>query len=242
MELNGGCPSPVRSDYSLRNHQSSSTSSVRTILPAVVTRRSIRRSARTRRSASPDNTVPLQPSLPTPHTQENQDKELLELLRDYPVMWNGCIALKKETAHVQCHLISGSPTKAEGVINAIPNLGPGPMQISKRMQLEPSQISGVQERMQQEGQWCVMLALPHGTDPLSGSNQTTALQQGFISYLERKQAAGIVGVPLPNQSSSYVLHIFPPCDFTFTQMCKFCPEIIRAVTDCGYLLIVIANV
>ena len=43
----------------------------------------------------------------------------------------------------------------------------------------------------------MMLALPHGTDPISVSNQTTTLQHGFIAYLESKQAAGIINLPVP---------------------------------------------
>jgi len=184
----------------------------------------------------------VQPLLPPPPIQMTQSKELLGLLRKYPIMWNGSIALKNDTANVQLHFLSGSAGIAEGAINALPNLGPGPMRIAQRMRLEPNQIEGVQKRMQHEGQWCMMLALPHGTDPISVSNQTTTLQHGFIAYLESKQAAGIINLPVPDQSSPYVLHIFPPCDFTQTHMKQFCPELIEGAGDCGYLLIVIATV
>ena len=48
----------------------------------------------------------------------------------------------------QLHFLSGSAGIAEGAINALPNLGPGPMRIAQRMRLEPNQIEGVQKRMQ----------------------------------------------------------------------------------------------
>ena len=43
----------------------------------------------------------VQPLLPPPPIQITQSKELLGLLRKYPIMWNGSIALKNDTANVQ---------------------------------------------------------------------------------------------------------------------------------------------
>jgi len=180
--------------------------------------------------------------IPIPSLPLNQSTELLALLRKYPIMWNGSLALKNDQAAVQFHFLSGSANIAEGAINALPNLGPGPMRIAQRMRLEPSQIDGVQKRIQHDGQWCMMLALPHGTDPISVSTQTTTLQHGFITYLQNKQAAGIINLPVPEQPSPFVLHIFPPCEFTQTHMRQFCPELIEGTDDCGYLLIVIATI
>ena len=53
----------------------------------------------------------------------------------------------------------------------------------------------------------MMLALPHGTDPLSVSNQTTTLQHGFITYLESKQAAGIINLPVTGTWVLYQMYI-----------------------------------
>ena len=65
----------------------------------------------------------------------------------------------------------------------------------------------------------MMLALPHGTDPISVSNQTTTLQHGFIAYLESKQAAGIINLPVPgkdnikvNEHDHHKLGTFSHCD------------------------------
>lgn len=45
---------------------------------------------------------------------------------------------------------------------------------------------------------CMLLALPCGRDPLDVHAQTRALKTGFITYLQQKQAAGIVNVPNPS--------------------------------------------
>lgn len=43
----------------------------------------------------------------------------------------------------------------------------------------------------------MLLALPCGRDPLDVHAQTRALKTGFITYLQQKQAAGIINVPTP---------------------------------------------
>ena len=40
----------------------------------------------------------------------------------------------------------------------------------------------------------MLLALPCGRDPLDVHAQTRALKTGFITYLQQKQAAGIINV------------------------------------------------
>ena len=47
----------------------------------------------------------VQPFLPPPAPMQlTQSKELLSLLRKYPIMWNGSIALKNDTANVQVRI------------------------------------------------------------------------------------------------------------------------------------------
>jgi hypothetical protein len=41
------------------------------------------------------------------------------------------------------------------------------------------------------------LALPCGRDPLDVHAQTRALKNGFIAYLQQKQAAGIINIAQP---------------------------------------------
>ena len=46
--------------------------------------------------------------IPIPSLPLNQSTELLALLRKYPIMWNGSLALKNDQAAVQFHFLSGS--------------------------------------------------------------------------------------------------------------------------------------
>lgn len=53
---------------------------------------------------------------------------------------------------------------------------------------------------QAENEYCLLLALPCGLDQEDVHNQTHALKTGFITYLQAKQAAGIINVPNPGSN------------------------------------------
>lgn len=51
-----------------------------------------------------------------------------------------------------------------------------------------------------ENDYCLLLALPCGRDQEDVLFQTQALKSGFITYLQAKQAAGIINVPNPGSN------------------------------------------
>lgn len=54
--------------------------------------------------------------------------------------------------------------------------------------------------VQVESDYCLLLALPCGRDQEDVVNQTESLKAAFISYLQAKQAAGIINVPNPGSN------------------------------------------
>ena len=50
---------------------------------------------------------------------------------------------------------------------------------------------------QTDNEHCMLLALPCGRDHLDVLQQSKNLQTGFITYLQQKQAAGIVNIAAP---------------------------------------------
>lgn len=57
---------------------------------------------------------------------------------------------------------------------------------------------------QTDNEHCMLLALPCGRDHMDVLQQSKNLQTGFITYLQQKQAAGIVNIPGPvSQQVSY---------------------------------------
>jgi SPOC domain len=90
---------------------------------------------------------------------------------------------------------------------------------------------------------CVLLALPCGFDYSDVLRQTENLQVSFINYLRSKQAAGIINIADPgSQNASYVVHIFPSCDFANESLERIAPDLMYKVANIAYLLIVIATV
>ena len=63
--------------------------------------------------------------------------------------------------------------------------------------------------MQNLDEFCLMLALPCGKDKNDFLDQRNSLNENFIKYLQEKQAAGIVNIPLNdnNQVRSLMLYI-----------------------------------
>lgn len=57
-----------------------------------------------------------------------------------------------------------------------------------------------------EREHCMLLALPYGRDQIDVLQQSSSLHSGFISYLQQKQAAGIVNVAPPGSTQVTLIH------------------------------------
>ncbi|XP_057219079.1 msx2-interacting protein isoform X1 [Triplophysa rosa] len=168
--------------------------------------------------------------------------DMVHLLTKYPIIWQGHLALKNDSAAVQLHFVSGNNVLAQ---RSLPSTEGGPfLRIAQRMRLEASQLEGVARRMTVESEYCLLLALPCGLDQEDVHNQTHALKTGFITYLQAKQAAGIINVPNPGSNqATYVVQIFPPCDFSESHLSHLAPDLLNSISSISpHLMIVIASV
>lgn len=189
----------------------------------------------------PDPQAPLQQD-PTPRPATQRAVDMVQLLTKYPIVWQGLLALKNDTAAVQLHFVSGNNVLAHRSLPA-PEGGP-PLRIAQRMRLEASQLEGVARRMMVESDYCLLLALPCGRDQEDVVSQTESLKAAFISYLQAKQAAGIINVPNPGSNQpAYVLQIFPPCEFSESHLSRLAPDLLASISNISpHLMIVIASV
>ncbi|XP_030042029.1 msx2-interacting protein [Microcaecilia unicolor] len=176
------------------------------------------------------------------HSVSQRPVDMVQLLTKYPIVWQGLLALKNDTAAVQLHFVSGNNVLAHRSLPA-PEGGP-PLRIAQRMRLEASQLEGVARRMLVESDYCLLLALPCGRDQEDVVNQTESLKAAFISYLQAKQAAGIINVPNPGSNQpAYVLQIFPPCEFSESHLSRLAPDLLASISNISpHLMIVIASV
>ncbi|XP_010215818.1 PREDICTED: msx2-interacting protein isoform X2 [Tinamus guttatus] len=179
---------------------------------------------------------------PSPHAVSQRPVDMVQLLTKYPIVWQGLLALKNDTAAVHLHFVSGNNVLAHRSLPA-PEGGP-PLRIAQRMRLEASQLEGVARRMMVESDYCLLLALPCGRDQEDVVNQTESLKAAFISYLQAKQAAGIINVPNPGSNQpAYVLQIFPPCEFSESHLSRLAPDLLASISNISpHLMIVIASV
>ncbi|XP_036600210.1 msx2-interacting protein isoform X3 [Trichosurus vulpecula] len=177
---------------------------------------------------------------PQPISQRPVD--MVQLLKKYPIVWQGLLALKNDTAAVQLHFVSGNNVLAH---RSLPTseVGP-PLRIAQRMRLEASQLEGVTRRMKVETDYCLLLALPCGRDQEDVVNQTESLKAAFITYLQTKQAAGIINVAnLGSNQPAYVLQIFPPCEFSENHLSRLAPDLLASISNISpHLMIIIASV
>nr|XP_017521424.2 msx2-interacting protein isoform X1 [Manis javanica] len=178
----------------------------------------------------------------SPHLTSQRPVDMVQLLKKYPIVWQGLLALKNDTAAVQLHFVSGNNVLAH---RSLPlSEGGPPLRIAQRMRLEATQLEGVARRMTVETDYCLLLALPCGRDQEDVVSQTESLKAAFITYLQAKQAAGIINVPNPGSNQpAYVLQIFPPCEFSESHLSRLAPDLLASISNISpHLMIVIASV
>ncbi|KAH7960622.1 hypothetical protein HPB49_021691 [Dermacentor silvarum] len=127
------------------------------------------------------------------------------------------------------HFVSGNSRIA---VASLPPMTDGctpPVRIAQRMRLEQTQLEGVARKMQMVDEHCILLALPCGRDHMDVLQQSNNLRNGFINYLQLKQAAGIVNAAAPgSQQPAYVIHIFPSCEFSNENLARIAPDLLHS--------------
>jgi len=66
----------------------------------------------------------------------------------FPIMWQGQLALKNDSAACQMHFVSGNKQVARESLPSNPDGTVPPLRIMQRMRLEQTQLDGVSKKMQ----------------------------------------------------------------------------------------------
>ena len=177
--------------------------------------------------------APLEPKVP---------ETLADLAILYPVAWRGNLVLKNTGFPTRMHLVGGDPAVAEALLRTREGRDYLiSLRITQRLRLEQPRLEEVNKRMASAGPsgYCVLLALP-GPTPAYLSPETDSMMQlrplkSLVSYLKQKEAAGIVALSGPDGSDTAsasvdkdavgVLHAFPPCDFSQSQLVRIAPRL-----------------
>ncbi|KAF0765942.1 msx2-interacting protein-like isoform X1 [Aphis craccivora] len=162
------------------------------------------------------------------------------ILKNYPIYWQGTLALKNDKALVEMHYLFGNAAVAEHSLQR--NID-GELKLSQRMRLEQTQLDGVSRKMQIEDECCVLIAVPIGMSEEEWNQQSCTLHNGFITYLQQKQAAGIINITAPGSTqNAYIVHMFPPCDYINSVLATVHPAMVKQIASMAHLIIVIATV
>ena len=177
---------------------------------------------------------PLEPTVP---------ETLNDLAILYPVAWRGSLVLKNTGFPTRMHLVGGDPAVAETLLRTREGKDYlASLRITQRLRLEQPRLEEVNKRMVSAGPsgYCILLALPGPTPSASLSPDTETTVQlrplkSLVSYLKQKEAAGIVALSGPEGSDTAsasvdrdvvgVLHAFPPCEFSQSQLVKIAPRL-----------------
>jgi RNA-binding protein 15 len=192
-----------------------------------------------------DSTEPVSPDSDSKGVKPDSThtETLSELGKSYPVAWRGNLVLKNTGFPARLHLIGGDPSVAEYLLRGKDE--PNILRITQRLRLEQPRLEEVNKRLSIAGPsgHCILFALPGSTvnhstnnspDETDGNMQLRPLRS-LVSYLKQKEAAGIVALNAADIGDTNdgkdpkevigVLHAFPPCDFSQSQLIKVIPTL-----------------
>ncbi|VDL43960.1 unnamed protein product [Hymenolepis diminuta] len=189
----------------------------------------------------------------------NENYLLLEprfLENKFSLLWRGCMSLKNDRVSVRMLYLAGNQDLILSCLNVLtggedPSGVPVVLRIAQRMRLESTQLEGVQRKLREPSNYCMCLALASSSSmhnlvaERNDMMQQIISLQNMISYLQEKTAAGIISCPSGHEvkfyKNPYVMHMFPPCDFTTSQLRFLSTDLQQTLLHAGlpYMLIIV---
>ncbi|XP_051910415.1 RNA-binding protein 15 [Hippocampus zosterae] len=134
--------------------------------------------------------------------------------------WQGALLLKNSNFPANMHLLQGDGGVASELLaHGTTGKQVGQLKITQRLRLDQPKLEEVSRRIKAAGPggYAVLLAVPGAAED-SSSDSTQRPLRNLVSYLNQKQAAGVIGLPVggsrDKDTAGGVLHAFPPCDFS----------------------------
>ncbi|XP_061694653.1 RNA-binding protein 15 [Syngnathoides biaculeatus] len=136
--------------------------------------------------------------------------------------WQGMLLLKNSNFPANMHLLQGDHSVASELLtDGTTGKQVCQLKITQRLRLDQPKLEEVSRRIKAAGPggYAVLLAVPGAAED-SSSDPAVSTQRplrNLVSYLNQKQAAGVIGLPVGgsrDKDTTGVLHAFPPCDFS----------------------------
>uniref|UniRef100_H3DCE1 RNA-binding protein 15 n=1 Tax=Tetraodon nigroviridis TaxID=99883 RepID=H3DCE1_TETNG len=135
--------------------------------------------------------------------------------------WHGMLLLKNSNFPANMHLLEGDHGVASKLlVDGSTGRQVSELKITQRLRLDQPKLDEVSRRIKVAGPggYAILLAVPGATeDPSSDAASTQRPLRNLVSYLNQKQAAGVISLPVggsKDRDNTGVLHAFPPCDFS----------------------------
>ena len=87
----------------------------------------------------------------------------------------------------------------------------------------------VKRQTQSSHKCCFLIALPCGVTAADTEKQTASLKSSFMNYFTEKNAAG--SLVIKSNSASWLVYMFPPCDFVENHLNENAPDLKRNISD-----------
>ncbi|XP_072306174.1 RNA-binding protein 15 [Eucyclogobius newberryi] len=135
-------------------------------------------------------------------------------------IWSGMLLLKNSHFPAHMHLLEGDAGVPTDLLLDGPGRPVSELKITQRLRLDQPKLDEVSRRIKVAGPggYAILLAVPGSTDDSSSDAVSTQRPlRNLVSYLNQKQAAGVISLPVGGgreKDSTGVLHAFPPCDFS----------------------------
>ncbi|XP_057686566.1 RNA-binding protein 15 [Corythoichthys intestinalis] len=136
--------------------------------------------------------------------------------------WQGMLLLKNSNFPANMHLLQGDHGVASELLtDGTTGKQVCELKITQRLRLDQPKLDEVSRRIKAAGPggYAVLLAVPGAAED-SSSDPAVSTQRplrNLVSYLNQKQAAGVIGLPVGgsrDKDTTGILHAFPPCDFS----------------------------
>ncbi|CAL1606082.1 unnamed protein product [Knipowitschia caucasica] len=135
-------------------------------------------------------------------------------------VWSGMLLLKNSHFPAHMHLLEGDRKVPTDLLLDASSRSVSELKITQRLRLDQPKLDEVSRRIKVAGPggYAILLAVPGSTEESSSDAASTQRPlRNLVSYLNQKQAAGVISLPVGGsreKDSTGVLHAFPPCDFS----------------------------
>ncbi|XP_033825027.1 RNA-binding protein 15 [Periophthalmus magnuspinnatus] len=135
-------------------------------------------------------------------------------------VWSGMLLLKNSHFPAHMHLLEGDHSVPTDLLLDASARPLSELKITQRLRLDQPKLDEVSRRIKVAGPggYAILLAVPGTTEEsTSDAASTQRPLRNLVSYLNQKQAAGVISLPVGGsreKDSTGVLHAFPPCEFS----------------------------